>query len=537
MAISNSSPAAASPGPARELYVSCAYDKSNGSSTQFVELMQRALAAAPRRDARGDAPPAPANTSREQSSVGMHLESHARPITKRVSNHRANGARHDSRSAPQSESASRAKISKSRRLSGSAANTDPAEGEDAETISHESTGTTTNASNLTALPVAYIALLQPKADLPAGEIQNETTDEGCAAAADAGTNSDSGEAEFGTNSNAQQVTAPPPGSKSLAKLDMMQSPDPATANGENQSKTEPDTNPAILAGDASSNPAKSASPNLDDTTGAGMNVAFDSAAQQVTKAPSNGHSVKAGHLPGMGAPTPPQPDGTSAAQGVAVNNKTEQQDEFAAPEKEVPHDERLAMNNGVGVSHATHPDRYDPLFKAEVLHTQPVASSSSAVNDAALVTATADPRISTVERTHDLVAIHAMRLHDANEESLRILLKPGGGLELSLELRRREGAIEARAAMQSGDFDHLNRHWPDLQQRLESRGIRLAPLTCADQFLNSNMNGSQQQPNRAFKDDASVSEIFPAFNFASTSATTAAPHAARATVQGWESWA
>ena len=58
----------------------------------------------------------------------------------------------------------------------------------------------------------------------------------------------------------------------------------------------------------------------------------------------------------------------------------------------------------------------------------------------------------------------------SDAESLSVVIRPGAGTELSLELRQRNGAVEAHAILQRGDFQMLNQHWPELQAQLECTG-------------------------------------------------------------------
>lgn len=87
-----------------------------------------------------------------------------------------------------------------------------------------------------------------------------------------------------------------------------------------------------------------------------------------------------------------------------------------------------------------------------------------------------DAHLRTVERTQEMVVMHALRLAKSDAESLSVVIRPGGGAELSLELRQRNGEVEALAVLQRGDFQMLNQHWPELQAKLELRGIKLAAL-------------------------------------------------------------
>src|SRR5581483_9050033 len=100
----------------------------------------------------------------------------------------------------------------------------------------------------------------------------------------------------------------------------------------------------------------------------------------------------------------------------------------------------------------------------------------SAATDSVAAVGATDTRIRAIERTHVLMSLHAIQLRDSSAESLRIVIKPDAGMQLSLELRQRGENIDIRATLQQGNFDNLNQQWPELQQRLEQRGIKLASL-------------------------------------------------------------
>jgi len=140
-----------------------------------------------------------------------------------------------------------------------------------------------------------------------------------------------------------------------------------------------------------------------------------------------------------------------------------------------------------------------------------------------------------MERTHELVALHAMRLNETGASSLQLVIKPGAGTQLSLELRQRENGIEAQAVLQQGDFKHLNQHWPELQQRLEQRGIKLASLTdegIANQNSGSNGNGLFEQKQNQLVD------AFAGYASNGAATGTFTPVKTRVTThEGWETWA
>ena len=143
----------------------------------------------------------------------------------------------------------------------------------------------------------------------------------------------------------------------------------------------------------------------------------------------------------------------------------------------------------------------------------------------------AEARLQTVERTHDLVSAHALRLVESNADSMSVVLKPGGGTELSLELRQRNGVVEAQAYLSQGDHQFLNQHWADLQSRLELRGVKLGPLGGEDSFTSGGNFSQQQAPSRDEETERAAA-------FAEFAAVSGGATARSATgTSGWESWA
>jgi hypothetical protein len=133
------------------------------------------------------------------------------------------------------------------------------------------------------------------------------------------------------------------------------------------------------------------------------------------------------------------------------------------------------------------------------------------------------------------MSLHAFRLRDSGADSLQVVIKPGTGLQLSLNLQLRGGNVEMRATLHRGDFDFLSRHWSQLQQQLESRGIRLAPLTRGDEMAGGN-NHPFQNPEHspAGKDATPAGELA---EIALTSSLKPAVAPKPRTLRGWESWA
>jgi hypothetical protein len=171
----------------------------------------------------------------------------------------------------------------------------------------------------------------------------------------------------------------------------------------------------------------------------------------------------------------------------------------------------------------------------------PVASASTAATDSSDTSSVVslpsltDARMRDVERTHDLVSLHALRMVDSTSNSLQMVIKPGAGTELSLELRHRNGSIEVEATLQHGDFQLMNQHWPELQQKLEQRGIKLAPLggeTNSSTPDNGNSSRQQPSPEEAAQQASAFAEFTLAMNRGGATARLAPVMAG-----GWESWA
>lgn len=167
------------------------------------------------------------------------------------------------------------------------------------------------------------------------------------------------------------------------------------------------------------------------------------------------------------------------------------------------------------------------------------ASAATSATDATTISSTAvageSVRPTTLQQTCDLVALQAVRFRESNVDSVRVVIEPGGGIHLSLELRWRNNVIEAQATLQSGDFHHLNRHWSELQQKLEPRGVHLTPLLGMDESgskqRSSHRHSSQPQPR---------GEPEPMSEFGSGGPMTESPKTRRTRAKhhpGWETWA
>jgi hypothetical protein len=150
-----------------------------------------------------------------------------------------------------------------------------------------------------------------------------------------------------------------------------------------------------------------------------------------------------------------------------------------------------------------------------------------------------DSRVRVLERTHDIVALHAMRLSETGSDSLHVVVKPGDGIQLSLELRKSQDGIEVHASLHKGDFEHLRQYWPELQQRMESRGVRVGTLTTSENFTSTSQQQFQQsKQQQSSNQDPMHAGAFAEFALAGSMSEAPATRAARATAyRGWETWA
>jgi hypothetical protein len=185
----------------------------------------------------------------------------------------------------------------------------------------------------------------------------------------------------------------------------------------------------------------------------------------------------------------------------------------------------------------------DKSSRSESLDTSPAIGAAVSRESAwpgiaseAVSATTADPSIlRSIERAHDLMSLHALRFRDGGADSLHVVIKPGSGLRLSLNLQMRGGGIAVQARLNHGDFDFLSRHWNELQQRLEMRGILLAPLEQGEPTLGSAPDERRNANIRPGQGDARSAEAFA--GLASTRSLVIPPAPPRAEIpRGQESW-
>ena len=167
--------------------------------------------------------------------------------------------------------------------------------------------------------------------------------------------------------------------------------------------------------------------------------------------------------------------------------------------------------------------------------TTPATDRSDSPNIIALPSL-ADTRMREVERTHDLVSLHAVRMVETKADSVSVVIRPSAGTELSLELRHRNGMVEAAAVLQRGDFQLMNQHWPELQQKLEQRGIKLSALGGEGNFSTTDNGNFSQRQQPSSEEAAQQASAFADFTVAMNRGGATA-RLAPVTPDGWESWA
>lgn len=264
--------------------------------------------------------------------------------------------------------------------------------------------------------------------------------------------------------------------------------------------------------------------------GPGANTNGDTHGEKGAK----GGSTAGGDL-SVDAPDQPGGNGTINAQLDTAMKKTENMDKVAGLSATAGKDFPAIHNSSAPGKDLP---AADALAGSSMVPGNSASASISTTGVAATVGETS-PRW--IEHASDMIAVQAVRQMDAGADTLRVTIKPADGLELALEVRQHGGAVDARAVLQQGNFSELNHHWPELQQRLEQRGVRLAPLTGnenstagggSQDFQQSSRNQNGRDPIEA----GAVAELAPARPSLWSSSPTAAQPAA-AGHRGWQTWA
>ena len=144
-----------------------------------------------------------------------------------------------------------------------------------------------------------------------------------------------------------------------------------------------------------------------------------------------------------------------------------------------------------------------------------------------------------VERTREMISLQVMHVQETGADEMRVVIKPDAGLQLSLHLQQRDGGVEVQAVLDRGNFGLLNRHWPELQQQLELRGVRVAPLANAEQSFGGGSEGFRQPTTSHGQhagDDADAAEM-PAVLLPGLPPATATASASTTSSRRLETWA
>ncbi len=229
------------------------------------------------------------------------------------------------------------------------------------------------------------------------------------------------------------------------------------------------------------------------------------------------------------APAPSNVDGTPAAKQDVTMKSAEKTNKIAS----------LSGKNLPGSASFVLRENNLPVRADQTAAAIASSYSSAGTSSAAMSTDTAveilpavDVHSPALERTQELITNYAVRLTSSNTDSLQIVIKPDTGTQLSLELRQHGGGVDAQVVLQQGDFAHLNHRWPELQQQLEQRGIRLGPLTGENGSTGGNHAFQQKQNQPAAETDSGgIITNLPLAALPSPSATQPAVS------RGWETWA
>ncbi|MCS7091246.1 MAG: hypothetical protein RMN51_02860 [Verrucomicrobiota bacterium] len=165
---------------------------------------------------------------------------------------------------------------------------------------------------------------------------------------------------------------------------------------------------------------------------------------------------------------------------------------------------------------------------------------------ASAVDASTQPRLSSAsvqllfhafERTFDIVHLHATRLREAGPEQLHVVIKPGAGVQLSMTLRQEGDRVRAEVWMHRGDFEFFQRHWRELQERCDSRGIQLGDLQRHPDFQSNQHRSGYRPPAGDWADPLSAG-AYAEFALAGSLTEPPGRRAFRsARHRGWETWA
>jgi len=237
---------------------------------------------------------------------------------------------------------------------------------------------------------------------------------------------------------------------------------------------------------------------------------------------------------GTAAASPPVSNGTPIANQDMPMKQAEKMNKIAGQaEKVLPGDAISMVRGGSALQYSPNTEQMTTAAAGD----SPTSGSSNGVTgllvDSSVVPTTGNLRGGMLERAQEMVTLNAVRLSDSGNNSMQVVIKPDAGTQLSLELRQQGSSVQVQAVLQQGNFNHLSQQWPDLQQRLDQRGIQLLPLT--DEGASANNGGSYETFQQKQSQPA---EVVPEITLAGAPTGMFVPEAAQTpSHRGWETWA
>lgn len=142
-----------------------------------------------------------------------------------------------------------------------------------------------------------------------------------------------------------------------------------------------------------------------------------------------------------------------------------------------------------------------------------------------------------LERTFDIVHLHAARVRESHHDPMHVVIKPGAGVQLSMTLRQEGDQVHAEVWMHRGDFDFFQRHWKELQERCQARGIQLGDLQRHPDYQSDQHRSGYRPPDGDWADPLSAG-AYAEFALAGSLTEPPGRRAFRlARHRGWETWA
>jgi hypothetical protein len=160
--------------------------------------------------------------------------------------------------------------------------------------------------------------------------------------------------------------------------------------------------------------------------------------------------------------------------------------------------------------------------------------------------ASADPSASPAERLAHLLNQQVVMIRQSSANNLAVSLKLDPQTELSVQLTKHNGQVEASVRWERGSVAGMESHWKDLQESLARQNVVLLPLeskasprpppsySTADTLSGSHHHQSSQNPQRQ---NRGAPRNPPAETTVKTVPVTNKATTRTASRQGWESWA